>query len=226
MLLRSRLKFVIILSMKNLAIFLLFYSSFLGCAHADVTEYDIELIIFEDKSGRYANSEQWRHEPPVMSEEPAKETGSKVSHTASRDSSSVLNISKIDGVGLGIYANKLKSSKRYKVLVHKAWRQTGLADDMAIEIPVSSRPTSTDSNNIHGTIKIVLARYLHIYADLIYQKPRKGDDAAWQDNASEQYEVFPVEFHRRMRSNELHYLDHPLIGILVKALPVKKNEGA
>jgi len=27
-----------------------------------------------------------------------------------------------------------------------------------------------------------------------------------------------------MRSKELHYLDHPIVGILVKAMPVKKQE--
>ncbi|MCK4704001.1 MAG: hypothetical protein KAT90_00855, partial [Gammaproteobacteria bacterium] len=33
---------------------------------------------------------------------------------------------------------------------------------------------------------------------------------------------YPLQAHRRMRSKELHYIDHPLIGILIQINPVKK----
>ena len=191
-------------------------------ARAEVTEYDFELIIFEDTSGRYANSEQWTHELPGLIEETSD------SRSKNKDSKAALNIKQIKGIGLQRYANKLKSSKRYKVLVHKAWRQEGLADDAAINIPIDSRPASAsqhrDANNIHGSIKVVLGRYLHIYTDMIYQQPRKDAAPAWDGQVSRQYREYPINFHRRMRSKELHYLDHPLVGILVMAKPVKKQE--
>ena len=196
--------------------------SYLAPAHAEITEYDFELIIFEDTSGRYANSEQWQYE---LSEEIAETASAR---TATKDTDAVLNISQIKGIGLNRYAKKLKSSKRYNVLVHKAWRQTGLADDEAIDMPIDSRSSNTvnstgDANNIHGSIKIVLGRYLHIYTDLIYQQPRM-DTAPVQYGQSQQYKEYPINFHRRMRSKELHYLDHPMVGILVMAMPVKKQE--
>ena len=59
---------------------------------------------------------------------------------------------------------------------------------------------------------------------MIYQQPRKDAVPERQDQASPQYNVYPINFHRRMRSKELHYLDHPIVGILVKALPVEKQE--
>jgi hypothetical protein len=31
---------------------------------------------------------------------------------------------------------------------------------------------------------------------------------------------------RRMRSGELHYIDHPLMGVLIKVTPVKLTAGA
>jgi hypothetical protein len=40
---------------------------------------------------------------------------------------------------------------------------------------------------------------------------------------SQRIEEYPIKFHRRMRSKELHYLDHPLVGILVMAKPVEKE---
>jgi hypothetical protein len=40
------------------------------------------------------------------------------------------------------------------------------------------------------------------------------------------YKEYPIKSHRRMRSRELHYLDHPMVGILVMAMPVKRNKEA
>ena len=205
--------------MKQLTTLLATLCLFLSPAHADVTEYDFELIIFEDTSGRYANSEQWQYELP----EPIAETATTDTQSNKNDTDAVLNMSQIKGIGLNKYAKTLKAKKRYNVLVHKAWRQTGLADDAAIDMPIDSRKTSGDGNNIHGSIKIVLGRYLHIYTDMIYQQPRK-DIAPIQYGQSQQYKEFPINFHRRMRSKELHYLDHPIVGILVMAKPVKKQE--
>jgi hypothetical protein len=195
----------------------------LSPAHADVTEYDFELIIFEDTSGRYANSEEWQHELSET-ETAATETASAGTLSKSKDTNAAINISQIKGIGLNKYAKKLKANKRYNVLVHKAWRQTGFADDAAIDIPIDSRKASDDKNNIHGSIKIVLERYLHIYTDMTYQQPRKDSAPVWQGQESQRFKEYPIKFHRRMRSKELHYLDHPMVGILVMAMPVKKQE--
>ena len=207
--------------MKHLITLLAIYFYFLPPAHADVTEYDFELIIFEDTSGRYANSEQWQHELPTAGTAATASAGTQSDH---KNTNAEINISQIKGIGLNKYAKKLKANKRYNVLVHKAWRQTGFADDAAIDIPIDSRKTSGRENNVHGSIKIVLGRYLHIYTDMIYQQPRKDAAPVWQGQASQQFKEYPINFHRRMRSKELHYLDHPMVGILVMAMPVKKQE--
>ena len=206
--------------MKHLTSLLAIYCFFSIPAHADVTEYDFELIVFEDTSGRYANSELWQHELP----ETETGTASAGAQSDNKNTNAKINISQIKGIGLNKYAKKLKASKRYNVLVHKAWRQTGFADDAAIDIPIDSRMTSDDENNIHGSIKIILGRYLHIYTDIIYQQPRKDAAPVWQGQGSQQFKEYPINFHRRMRSKELHYLDHPMVGILVMAMPVKKQE--
>ena len=36
-------------------------------------------------------------------------------------------------------------------------------------------------------------------------------------------DYYPIKNHRRMRSKVLHYIDHPLVGILVQINPVKKQ---
>jgi len=67
---------------------------------------------------------------------------------------------------------------------------------------------------------MVLARYLHIYTDMIYRKPRNEAAPVWYDVQARLYKQYPIQSHRRMRSKELHYLDHPMVGILVMAKPV------
>ena len=53
---------------QYLALFLTLYIPALA-SYAEVTEYDIEVVIFEDLSSRYVNSEQWpRLEHQLLSE--------------------------------------------------------------------------------------------------------------------------------------------------------------
>ena len=210
--------------MKKLTVLLSLLGLCLGASQiaAAAKEYDFELIIFEDRSGRYSSSEQWQHEltDPGAAKAPAGRASNNPAESKIRE---------IKGIGLAKYAKKLRSNKRYNVLVHKAWRQPGLSRKDAIAISVDSRPPAgtanaaktQNSNSIHGTIKIVLARYLHIYTDLIYQQPLTNPTPTWDNTEAQLYKEFPVNFHRRMRSKELHYIDHPLVGILVMAMPVK-----
>ncbi|HEX5055867.1 MAG TPA: CsiV family protein [Gammaproteobacteria bacterium] len=108
---------------------------------------------------------------------------------------------------------------------------------------------------LEGDVKIVLSRYLHVYADLLLLKPvtltlvqpeRKSTGArdprasysvAWvpDDTQAGAFEPaidarettqqtlygFNIKAHRRMRSGELHHIDHPLLGILIQAKPVE-----
>ena len=218
----------IIKLMKHLTTVLAFYFLQLSCANAEVTEYDFEIIIFEDIANRYANSEQWQYEfDQTASDSTLVEMDSQGNRANTTSSSSASNIRQIKGIGLNKYVRKLASSKNYHVLVHKSWRQTGLADDAAIDIPIDSRLTDKgNANYINGTIKIVLGRYLHIYTDMIYQQPRKEAAPLLIGETSQHYKRYPINFHRRMRSKELHYLDHPIVGILVMEKKKKKQEGA
>jgi len=117
-----------------------------------------------------------------------------------------------------------------------------------------------------GTIKVTLARYLHVDINLDYapqgfplsinsdanelmngvtqiyslptpsvnrlvqnskkESPSSLYDSSNLDNAINDHQqtekrVYRLQESRRMRSNELHYLDHPLIGVLVKIVPVE-----
>ena len=101
---------------------------------------------------------------------------------------------------------------------------------------------------IDGTLRVHRARYLHVQADLLYYRPLDDDgntpvstedgpttipapdspDTAFIEQLLAEEDVAPRLFRltesRRMRSRELHYLDHPLFGVLVEAWPVELPE--
>ena len=195
-------------------------------ALAENIEYDFELIVFEDISGRYDNSEQWQHQLHASYDHTANPSP-KSGYSSGEPTLS--NISQIAGLGLKKYVKKLDGKKRYNVLVHKAWRQTGLSDDTVVDIPVASNSitstahgrTNDPKNEIRGSIRVVLGRYLHFYTDLTYRRPLENVLPAIPGAEAQSHQEFPIRFHRRMRSKELHYIDHPLVGILVMAMPVK-----
>ena len=140
-------------------------------------------------------------------------------------------------------AKALARTGRYKVLKHIAWLQPGLAKEDAIPVRIhagnnyrnefkerayalsdfSQQNTNRNQpvNELDGTIKIVLGRYLHVYTDLAYRKLFKlgagssvntlGRDRVLADYA--------VKTHRKMRSKTLHYIDHPYLGILIEIRP-------
>ena len=92
---------------------------------------------------------------------------------------------------------------------------------------------------IEGKVKVMLARYLHVDTDILYfAKPlpqaASGESAIGVSGETEdiQYdahepEVFLLkQLRRRMLSKELHYLDHPVLGMLLMITPYEKPEQA
>lgn len=75
---------------------------------------------------------------------------------------------------------------------------------------------------LDGVVKVELGRYLHIYFDLKYQRDlteKHGVLNARSINTYKDLKYYPIQNHRRMRSKVVHYIDHPLVGIVVLATP-------
>ena len=99
---------------------------------------------------------------------------------------------------LGSIAQTLRK-KGAVIYTHTRWRQS-----------VKSRKTpqwlSVKNHGLNGLIQISRGRYLHVNTDLYLQKASARP--------------YRIQLHRRMRSRETHYLDHPKLGIIVRAEPV------
>jgi len=87
-----------------------------------------------------------------------------------------------------------------------------------------------------GKITIALSRYLHTYTNLILRRPRLSVDPVLSNAPQNAYLAanladtrilnnHRIKEHRRMRSKNLHYLDHPEFAMLILITPYEVAEG-
>jgi len=69
---------------------------------------------------------------------------------------------------------------------------------------------------VEGTVRVAVERYLHLYLDLKLVDTTLTLNADFSD-----YDLpeFRLNQHRRMRSKELHYFDHPKFGVIALITP-------
>jgi hypothetical protein len=224
--------------MKKLPILLLLIIT-TGIAHAQegiipkLIEYDVEIIIFEDAHARYINSEYWHENPDLTIAVTETEAGTGISEKNNNEKMKTGNFKTIKPAILGQEYKRINNSSEYNVLFYGSWRQTGLDENKAFDIDIEELKNihkTTSKNTITGHFKLELARYLHIYADLEYLRNQKkaitekpAADTLSVDSSESEEAPYPIKIHRRMRSKELHYIDHPLVGMLIQINPVKTS---
>lgn len=198
-------------------------------------EYDVEVLIFEDHNARYINNEDWTQDV-ILESTVAEENGPQTK--PGKPEISKIETGSFKSIKPEILTQEYKrinNSKEYNVLFYGSWRQTGLDEKKAFDIDIeelTNTHKTTSENTLNGSFKLVLARYLHIYSDMEYK--RKPDEITAQKTDSDNELIepvtkitalentgYPINMHRRMRSKELHYIDHPLVGILIQINPVK-----
>ena len=177
---------------RHTSALLMFITLSLTAFNALAQSYAVEMIIFANIDGDDRYSETWRTEPGLP------------------DTSRAAPISGADNgvVAVGSSAYRLsgiwqvlRGSSQFRPLRHLAWTQRGRSSRSAPEILLGDSPTS----DVYGTVRLSRSRFLHLDLDLLLS----------DDNGS-----YRLINHRRMRSNELNYIDHPLFGVLVIATPL------
>ncbi|MGH1440283.1 MAG: CsiV family protein [Cellvibrionaceae bacterium] len=148
---------------------------------------------------------------------------------------------------LGGFNYTLRKDNNYKVLTHKSWRQRMDRESKSPAIVISGGESIDGHRELEGTIKIHIARYLHVSTDLWLTQGKEGSNLTWpvvptkpgssssrssnKDNSNDvssaqtsfnlrSYPVATLRERRRMRSKELHYIDHPLMGVLILFTPI------
>ena len=205
-------------------------------------DYRIELILFANTESAAFHSEQWATEVDALETESALDLfgGERRAGFQALANGELTEARRL-----------LDNSGRFEVLKHVVWQQPGLSpgDTVAIRIhggtdysaqyPERMEPrleVGDDGNivetpgpdrleELDGTVRIELGRYLHVYTDLLLRKPvvvERATDPETPGTAQTRMLLdIPMREHRRMRSRELHYVDHPLLGMLVQITPVE-----
>lgn len=206
-------------------------------------DYKIELIVFANTEPQAFHSEQWAMEvePPAMDDALDVFGGQRRSGFMPLANGDLTEARQL-----------LDNSERFEVLKHVVWQQPGLAADEAIPVrihggqdfgpqyPERMEPhleVGEDGNiveipgpdrleQLDGTVRVELGRFLHVYTDLLLRKPvvlEQVDPETQQTVQTPALLDIPMREHRRMRSRELHYIDHPLLGVLVQITPVEEE---
>jgi hypothetical protein len=146
--------------------------------------YDVEVIVFQNLSG-HSDAEHW----PLADEDSYTMPGQ-------RPLGGILSELPVSAHRMQRIADSLNRSGAYRVITHRAWRQSARGRAGAVPFPVSDT-----ADNLDGTITLVRERFLHLDVDLMLQS------------------TYSLQEKRRMRSGELHYFDHPLFGVIAEVNP-------
>ena len=221
---------------------------------AQAKDYAIEVILFANKTGLYDTAEQFAVNQIIPAPSNGIVLADVEVNVSNEQTDELPPWRPLhpDEYILNNVADRLKKSGRYRILQHVAWRQpvvdkansqpilvragrdfSGLFPERAYR-PVEFSDTLTDAEErnlttevreLDGTINIVIGRYIHLYTDLVYRLPRSNPtelrDALDRDQILVDY---AIKSHRRMRSRELHYIDHPLVGVLIEATPIEEED--
>ncbi len=202
----------------------------LTSAYASETGYEVELIIFEDTKSRYFGSEDWSYND--IKHLTVLENKENNSNNIGKIQDSEYTQLEWTTAKLAEKMEKINKNPDFRILINKRWKQTGLSRENAFKIPISSKIKSArmnkigdslklDSNSyITGSVSLIMSRYLHFNLDLEYYKSVTSETK--EIDATQK--MYPILAERRMRSREIHYIDHPLVGIIVVATPYSLTE--
>jgi hypothetical protein len=112
----------------------------------------------------------------------------------------------------------------YTLLGHAGWEQTGVDADRAVRLDLRRLGIT----NPTGTVELYLRRFLHVAVDFDFYD---GSGTFW--TAANGFGVAPFQYaqsfklvdeRNAIRSGELHSIDHPLFGVLVRITPAPEPE--
>ena len=203
--------------------------------------YDVELIIFENVTNSSVGSSP-THLYPVI------DRVRRIPVAADPNAP----LQPLPELRLTDDAQKIRQSGNHRLLYHGGWRQTDFDQESAPFMSIAlgqrqelyvetgepdneyarayrqpplrsdqstafSQTTNLNQNlnrnntyTLFGGVKVWVGRFLHFDTKLVYTPANS--------NAS-----FKFESERRMRSRQLHYIDHSRVGILIKVFPVDET---
>ncbi len=215
---------------------------------ADGPWYTVELIVFEQLDSQGLFGERWPLDPgrPAVEEALVLSPPGGDRAAPSGTAPTAFELLGKEDLALRETWSRLRRSRGFRPLLHVAWRQPGYPRTEAPTARLSSAPPGSaprpapapartfgalgtlasvgpPPEKIDGVVRLYRSRYLHLEADLVYHRPEAATvtvEAAPDGSlAPPTPTLFRMVTSRRMRSRELHYLDHPLFGVIALVTP-------
>ena len=108
-------------------------------------------------------------------------------------------------------ARRLRNAEHLDIIWHGRWMQP-VPSRSAGEPLMLAMPSAPSRGRLSGTLQVTLGRFLHFDATLWLEQPPQSPTAP--------IPYMQLKQARTMRSGELHYLDHPRMGVLVRIDPL------
>lgn len=170
--------------------------------------YKVEMLVFANESGIGSQQEYWPDISPV-------DTSGAV-FPRGWDGYPLESFEELprNDLRLSADASRLSRSADYRVLYHGGWMQPigGKSQSRAVRVKAS-----VDGYELDGSMSVYRNRFLHAQPNLQLSHYRPAPQAASTGEETQAYRpsAWLLQDARRMRSNEIHYIDHPHMGILL-----------
>lgn len=174
----------------------------------DSNLYQVNIIIFEHITQEALNAESW---PAIITDLPNLADSIEPQLLADENSQLQTENRRL--------TRKIAQENNYRILANLDWQE---------EIPVThhAKPIHISGDKIDGTIIINRDRYFDIETNLILTEPisflNTLNPENYPNTANNIFTSFQMKQTRRMRSNELNFIDHPLFGMLIKIVPIEQ----
>lgn len=173
------------------------------------SRWSVEILIFQNKDLIGSDNEHWPKSPgkPDLSQ--------TIEFTHDSIDPHDIGTHKLD-----IFATRLQSSDLYRPLLLLGWSQDEYSKKYPRRIHVHSgipNRFKTQVDAVDGWVSLTKARYLHLEVDLILYGELISKEIV-------DAEHFRLRDKRRIKhSRQVHYIDHPMFGILVYITPEEKE---
>jgi hypothetical protein len=163
-----------------------------------------------------------RREPQVIDDENGEDEGSGQAADEFR-----FELIDSDQLKLTSERETLERLSAYTPIFHGGWVQEGYPQDRAKPFDINIIDSTTP---LTGTVTLYRSRFLHVQVALAYPSEAARQTDQPLNPVESLYSVavpaprYEINEARRLRSGELHYLDHPAFGVLILITPEPERE--
>lgn len=109
--------------------------------------------------------------------------------------------------------NRLRKSGGYHPVYYESWQVIVGSDQLSLPIEISA-----PEQGLNGWVKIQRGNLLYVLADL-----ELSSSDVIEAEAEEETLIYRLTEKRRVLLDEVHYLDHPVFGVIVKVSSVESG---